>query len=84
MKLHQRHYYKAKCVSVGWMVMTVDCEWAVCNGGGGGARYRRTALLSDEASCYTVVVCQAVQLAVTLTLFETLDILLYCCQHKVT
>jgi hypothetical protein len=56
LKPHQRHYYKAKCVSFRWVAMTVDCGCAVGNGRGGGPRYRTTALLSDQASCYTAVV----------------------------
>jgi hypothetical protein len=29
LKPHQQHYYKAKCVSFRWVVMTVDCDCAI-------------------------------------------------------
>jgi len=42
----------AKCIA-----MTMDCEWAISFSGEGVViRYRTTALLSDEAICYTLVV----------------------------
>jgi phosphoribosylformimino-5-aminoimidazole carboxamide ribonucleotide (ProFAR) isomerase len=51
---HQRLYYKAKCVGANLVMMTMECESAIAMGG--GVRHRTTANLSEQASCYTVVV----------------------------
>jgi hypothetical protein len=53
-KPHQRHYYKVKCLGAKCLAMTLDYQWQYAFHG--GARYRKIELLSDEASCYTVVV----------------------------
>ena len=48
----------AKYVGAKWVVMTMDCDWAIRNWEGGGAvvRCSTTALHIGEASCYTVTV----------------------------
>jgi DNA-binding NarL/FixJ family response regulator len=32
LETHQRVYYKTKCVGSNWVVMTMECEWAVLLG----------------------------------------------------
>jgi hypothetical protein len=35
MKTHQWRYYRAKCVSVKWVAMAVECECTICSLGAG-------------------------------------------------
>jgi hypothetical protein len=35
LKTHQWRYYRAKCVSVNWVAMAVECECAIGSLGGG-------------------------------------------------